>query len=186
MAYHKYHTIILPARLSVQKRLYDCGPVSLKIILETLGQKTDEKKLMKLCQTDPKRGSQQPNLSKALKKIGVKHEVYENANLKLLENKIKHFNLCLVEYQSRGKSGKDYQQLLVSHISVIFGFDKTHYYLADPDKYKGEQKGFRTIRKDIFLKNWVGIKNKQGDILWRGMIAVPLVNKSLIKEVRRS
>ncbi|MDD5290309.1 MAG: cysteine peptidase family C39 domain-containing protein [Patescibacteria group bacterium] len=185
MAYRKYHTIILPARLSVQKRSYDCGPVSLKIILETLGQKTDEKKLMKLCQAEPKYGSQQINLSRALKKLNIKHEVFENANLKLLEQKIRHFNLCLVEYQTRGKSGKDYRELLVAHFSVIFGFDETHYYLADPDKYKGGQKGFRTIRKDIFLKNWIGIKNKQGDVLRRGMIAVPLVSKPLIKEVKR-
>lgn len=171
-----YSKVILPIRKNLQDNSYDCGPASLKIIMETLGIPIDEERLMKICQTSAEKGTQPNQLIAALKKFKIKHEVIEHASLELLERKIRGLNLCLVDFQAWGDGGADYKGLNTGHYSVVFGFNRTHIWLADPAKHKTKDYkkwGARKMRKDMFLERWLD-KEDNGARTYRWMITVPL------------
>lgn len=85
------------------------------------------------------------------------------------------------------------KKLQSGHYSVIFGFNKTHFFLSDPSKKKNPritERGFRTVKKTLFLKRWkykVDTKRKilflkrqkykvheGGNTIYRWLITVPL------------
>lgn len=176
MACAYYPKIILPIRKNLQDTVYDCGPASLKIIMETLGISVNEEKLMKICRTTPEAGTTPDQLITALKKFKIKHEVIDHASLEILEDKIRNLYLCLVDFQAWGEGGADYKGLNTGHYSVVFGFNKTHLWIADPAKHKTEDYkkwGARKMRKDMFVERWLD-KEFDGTRTYRWMIAVPL------------
>ena len=184
MACAYYSKIILPIRKNLQDTVYDCGPASLKIIMETLGIFIDEEKLMRICKTTPEWGTEPENIIEALKKFGIKHEVLDHASIDLVEKKIRRLNLCLVDFQAWAGGGADYKGLTSGHYSVIFGFNKTHVWIADPAKHRTEDYkkwGARKMRKDIFLDHWLD-KKLDGTKTYRWMIAVPLCQHHLEKK----
>lgn len=184
MACAYYPKIVLPVRRNLQDTSYDCGPASLKIILETLGVHVDEERLMKMGKTTPEEGTPPDKLIAILKEFGVKHEVIDHANLELIEQKIREINLLLVDYQSWGDGGSDYKGLNTGHYSVVFGFNKTHLWIADPAKHKTQDYkkwGARKMRKDMFLERWQD-REEGGTKTYRWMIAVPLCQKNFLKK----
>ncbi len=180
MPYSNFDKVILPVRRNIQDNGYDCGPASLKIILETIGKSVDEKRLMGICNTNSKFGTNFKFLSKALDKLKVKHKVCRRASIKFIEEKIIDLNLCLIDYQAWGEGGKDYKNLKTGHYSVIFGFNKTNFYIADPNKKhtsKYEEWGFRTMNKKLFNNNWNDEEeSKVAKHHW--LITIPLSQKN--------
>ena len=169
------HTIILPVRRHLQMGHFDCGPATLKIILDSLGRKMSEKTLMRICHTNKKAGTNPRNLIVALKKLGVKHKLYRHGDKKILEDSIRGLNLCIVDYQAWMVSD-EFKKLDAGHYSVIFGFNEDYYYFSDPAKHhtpKDKEWGYRTVRKDLFFKRWKDISAK-GEKFFHWMIAVPL------------
>jgi ABC-type bacteriocin/lantibiotic exporter with double-glycine peptidase domain len=177
MAHRFYPTIILPVKRKIQERLYDCGPSSLIIILETLGRTVSEKTLMRLARTNPETGTDTKDLSRTLQKLNVYHQVHYLADRDLIESSIRNLNLCIVNYQAWGKGGRDAKTLSAGHYSVIFGFNVTHFYLADPSKVQTKKRstwGFRQIRKDLFEERWQGKDTK------RWLLTVPLAQGTIV------
>lgn len=173
-----HHTVILPVQRHLQKTRFDCGPAVLKIILETLGKKADDEKLIRLCHATKKAGTNPRDLVKALKKSAVRHKIFSQANKDILENSIRGLNLCIVDYQAWMK-GDEFKRLDAGHYSVIFGFDENYYYFADPGKHHtpiDKEWGYRAVRKDLFLKRWKDISAK-GEKFFHWMIVVPLGQK---------
>jgi len=180
MAYKYFNTIILPVRRNIQDTAYDCGPASLKIILETIDREFSEENLIKICKTTPKFGTNPQALEFALKKLEVKHETIQRASIKIVENKIRKLNLCVINYQAWGKCGQDYKNLETGHYSVIFGFNHEHLYIADPHKNHTEKHnewGFRTIDKKLLCERWKDKFLSNGETTYHWMIAVPIVQK---------
>jgi predicted double-glycine peptidase len=171
-------SVVLPVRKHLQNREYTCGPAALRIILETLDVHTllpSETTIAKWCFANDKNGTDPDNMVTVLKRLEVQHTVSISASLGDIERSIRRFELCLVDYQAHDDGSKD------GHYSVIFGFDETHFYIADPYKKKVAHKkewGFRRIRKDLFEGRWHA-RHSDGARVIRWMIAVPLANTML-------
>lgn len=177
MGYTYYPKVILPLRRNLQDTSYDCGPASLKIIFETLGIHIGEEKLMKMGKTTPEKGTSPEELINILNELAIKHVVVEHATIELIEQKIRQLNLCLVDYQAWGESGEEFKGLETGHYSVIFGFDKTHLWLADPAKHhtkKQKKWGARKVRKDLFATRWDD-KEESGIVTHHWMVCIPMV-----------
>lgn len=176
MTYAPYHTVILPVRRNRQDEKYDCGPASLKIILETIHRPVSEKKLMDLGKTTPEDGTTPEQLINTLRYLSIPYHACRGEKLDHIENEIRNLRLVLVDYQSWGDSGEDFYNLDTGHYSVVFGFNDTHFFIADPSKTKTSGHGnwgFRTIRKDLFGERWVD-KEADGTIQKHFMISVPI------------
>lgn len=152
-----HQTVMLPLRKWVQTNPYSCGPASLKIVLGSLGLEHDEARLGALAGTSPRAGTQPEGLRRALRVLGVPHEVVEPAEIADVETRIRRFEYCVVDYQAWGRRGREFHELRTGHYSVIFGFDPTHFWLADPAKKPRDGSrswGVRTMRKDLFRRRW--------------------------------
>ena len=177
MSHSLYPTVILPVRRNLQDTHYDCGPASLAIILETLGRHYTEETLMKWGHTTPQDGTTPEMLDHILNKIEVRHEIFPHASIGLVEQEIRNFNLCLIDYQAWADGGSEIEEVESGHYSVIFGFNETHFYLADPAKRHtkvDKEWGFRTIGKDLFAKRWYE-QEENGEKTYHWMMSVPLV-----------
>lgn len=180
MAYKYFDTIILPVRRNIQDTDYDCGPASLKIVLETIDRNISEETLIKICKTISCFGTKPWALSSALKKLEVKHETIERASVKIMEDKIRKLNLCIINYQAWGECGQHYKNLETGHFSVVFGFNPEHLYIADPHKNHTEkcnEWGFRTMHKKLLSERWKDKIPPNEELTYHWMIAVPLVQK---------
>lgn len=172
--YNIYPSVILPVHRHLQDEEYTCGPASIRIIVETLNGRQklpSETEIEKLCLTNSTTGTDPDMMVNALTQLGVRHTVPENATLQTIEQCIRQFKLCLVDYQSHDDGSSD------GHYSVIFGFDETHFCIADPYKKKGmrnKEWGFRRIRKDLFEKRWHA-RHTTGVRALHWMVAVPFV-----------
>ncbi len=171
-----HHTVILPIHRHIQSTPYSCGPASLKVVLDTLGLTVDEHTLMAICGTTAIKGTQPAGLSRALDHLNVHHEIHERGEVSLIETKIRNLHYCIVDYQAWGRRGSDFRNLKSGHYSVIFGFDRTHFFFADPAKKPtGNRKtwGVRTIRQDLFDSRW---KDREpcGKFTHRWMMSIPL------------
>lgn len=183
MAFSFYSKVILPIKPNLQDTNYDCGAASLEIILQSLGRHVSEERLVELTHTNTE-GTQPENLVTALIKLGVRHEVIPEGNLELIEEKIKLLNLCLVEFQISGANPREYKNLEAGHYSVIFGYDKSCFWVADPASHRELEHphrfraGIRKIEKEIFKKRWIDIETSNV-IHKHWMIAVPLTQIAL-------
>ncbi len=131
---HIYPSVVLPVHRHLQNEEYTCGPASIRIVLETLGGKDrlpSETEIAEICLTNKKTGTDPDRMVFALTRLGVRHFVPESATLGTIEKYLRRFHLCLVDYQSHDDGSGD------GHYSVIFGFDETHFLIADPYKKKG-------------------------------------------------
>lgn len=186
MTYAYYPKIILPVKRNLQDTPYDCGPASLKIILETLGIHISEERLMKLCKSTPEKGTSPEAMIDLFKKLKITFEVIEHATIELIEEKIRNLNLCIVDYQAWGDGGSEYRGLNTGHYSVVFGYNKTHLWIADPAKHRtGDYKkwGTRKMRKDFFAEHWMDKEGTETQT-YRWMIAVPLVQSKHTEQIK--
>lgn len=172
---HIYPSVVLPVHRHLQNEEYTCGPASIRIVLETLGGRDrlpSETEIAEICLTNKKTGTDPDRMVSALEQLGVRHFVPESATLGTIEKYLRRFHLCLVDYQSHDDGSGD------GHYSVIFGFDETHFLIADPYKKKGvrgKEWGFRKIRKDLFEKRWHA-RHSDGVRALHWMVVVPLAD----------
>lgn len=169
-----YPSVVLPIRKHLQFEEHTCGPASIRIIVETLnGHDTlpSEKEITELCRTNSKTGTDPDMMVEVLSDLNIRHFLLEHATLDTIESCIRRFELCLVDYQAYDDGTGD------GHYSVIFGFDETHFLVADPAKKKSahtKEWGFRRIRKDLFEKRWHA-RHIDGVRALHWMVAIPLV-----------
>ncbi|MBI4433492.1 C39 family peptidase [Candidatus Uhrbacteria bacterium] len=176
MAYAYYPRIILPVRRNIQDTKYDCGPASLKIILETMGHHPSEETLMRLAGTTPKDGTSPRGLHRTLTQLGIRSHVHAHASVARVEAEIQACRLCVIDYQAWGESGRDFALRLTGHYSVIFGYTPTHFHVADPSKHRTKIRrtwGFRMIRKDLFVQRWADTES-DGVPTRHWLLSVPL------------
>lgn len=169
-----YPIVILPIFRHLQEREYTCGPASLRIILETLrmhDRYPTEEELAELCGTNEKNGTDPDMMVHVLKHLGIRHDVFEDTTVANIEKHIRSFELCLVDFQAWDDGSRD------GHYSVIFGFDETHLFVADPYRKRGIKHrawGFRRIRKDLFDIRWHG-RHSDARRVNRWLVSVPFV-----------
>src|SRR3989338_8353014 len=176
MKYTYFHTVILPIQSYVQNTAYTCGVAILRDILKTRGVHLSEKEVAKMSQTDEVRGTSPDALLETLDSYGVPYTVYKKATTALAEETIRLGHVCLVPYQAWPTHLSKIPDLEGGHWSIIFGFNKTHFFLADPAKHKLKTDhilGFRTIDKKRFQKNWID-KSYDDKVYTRWMVSVPL------------
>ncbi|HJX05934.1 MAG TPA: cysteine peptidase family C39 domain-containing protein [Candidatus Nanoarchaeia archaeon] len=123
-----------------QSTTYSCGPASLKIIFKSYGDKFSEKKLIQETNTSPKEGMFQEECMDFCKEHGYSYFCKYNSCLRDLLRLLQKGFPVLVLYQAWGGG----------HYSIIYGFKNNRFLLSDPAK----DGGYRTIRKDLFLKRW--------------------------------
>lgn len=176
----RYHSVVLPVDFTVQQTDHTCGPACLKIVLRSLGlEGVKENILAKLCQTTEQHGTDPNKMAPTLRAFGVRcREVRHGGSVEDIENELDNFRLCIVEYRAWGQGGTDINNGI--HYSVIFGYDRTHFFMADP--YKGEHSkskryAFRTIRKDLFQKRWWA-RDSHGKKIHHWYIAVSLKQRA--------
>lgn len=179
MSFSYYSEVILPVKPNLQDTHYDCGAASLEIILQTLGKSISEEELMKLSETSIEDGASPKHLMRVLNKLGVRYELIPDGSIELIEEKIKLLNICLVVYQMPGYSDNIYKKLEAGHYSVIFGYNKENFWIADPaahreightHKYRA---GIHEIEKGQFNKRWIDIGGDH--VIYRHwMLCVPL------------
>jgi hypothetical protein len=177
---NRYPLVVLPIKRHLQREEYTCGPASLRILLETLQPKEillTEAQLGVLCGTNSKTGTDPERMIQVLAELGVEHTVHESATQTTLERCLRQFALCLVDYQAHDDGSGD------GHYSVIFGFDETHFFIADPYKKKGTRNkewGFRKMRKDLFVKRWYARYDHNARVThW--LVSVPIAKKGILK-----
>lgn len=187
MSARVFHTTILPVRLKIQEKPYSCGAASIKIILEMLGKEVSEGWLMRRCKTDPEEGTSAQLLKRALRKLKVKFEEFVPANLQDIEENIRSFKLCLVAYQAWARGGSELSAVEGGHYSIIFGFNETHFFIADPNKHKSRVHrawGVRTMEKGLFRTRWRDKDSDKDGVLRRWLIAVPLAQPNGVRRRR--
>src|SRR5262245_21856362 len=131
-----HQTIILPVVRHLQEESWSCGTAALKIVLDSVGRPARERELINLCGAAPHHGTPPWAMATGLERLGVSHEVVDSATIDVIEQRIRSLQLCIVDYQSWGRRGRDYQRGRTGHYSVVFGYDPTHLLLADPAKGK--------------------------------------------------
>ena len=184
MAARVFHTTILPVRLKIQEKPYSCGAASLKIVLEMLGKEISEAWLMRVCKTDPEECTTAQRLKRALKKLKVKFEEIVPATIQDIEENVRSFRLCLVAYQAWARGGSELEAMEGGHYSIIFGFNETHFFIADPNKRRGRVHrvwGVRTMGKGLFRTRWRDKDSDKDGVLRRWLIAVPLAQPNGVK-----
>jgi ABC-type bacteriocin/lantibiotic exporter with double-glycine peptidase domain len=123
-----------------QSTNYSCGPASLKIIFKSYGDSFSENELIHKTNTTKKDGMYIEECLEFCKEHGYTCFQKYNSNLKELLCLLQKGFPVLVSYQAWGGC----------HYSIIYGFKKNRFLLSDPSK----EGGYRTIRRDLFLKRW--------------------------------
>ena len=174
---HKHTTTILPVYACEQRSNYDCGPAALRSVLLSLGKHISHDEVLQLCPPHPIYGTPPESIRATMDQLGVSYRDLHRNSQQDLEQCVDKFHLCLVAYQAWWASAAEVSKLEGGHYSVVFGYDKTHFFLADPSVHPTLKqpylKPIRRVRKDIFMSRW-----KDYDMLdnkyeqW--MLAVPL------------
>lgn len=138
--YSAMKKVVLKVSKCRQTNPYVCGPAALKILIEFSGNKITQKQIIKISKPTPKEGTPPRRLISTAKKLRFKVFQKFNAKTKDVEKFISKGLPVMVVYQAwRG-----------GHYSVIYGFDNKYFYVSDP----AIDRGFRKIRKDLFVKRW--------------------------------
>ncbi|MHB9019254.1 MAG: C39 family peptidase [Minisyncoccota bacterium] len=132
---------------------YSCGPTSLKMVLEFLGDKKSEKILIKKARTNKTTGTKHKWMIETAIKEGF--YCYANSNSSLHE--IKHFLLLglpvIIDYTEPSEN--------IGHYAVVIGYKKNKMILNDP--WNG--KNFLISEKDLINKWHDNITKSHGWIM---------------------
>lgn len=167
---------MLPVRKHLQQRPWSCGPASLRIVLHSLGLHLGEEELIHMSDASRERGTQPAGLMRALDHLRIQYQEVEPGSLAAIERHLHAFEYVVVDYQAWGRRGHDYRALLTGHYSVVFGFNASHLFLADPAKKPRtgiDPWGTRSVRKDLFERRWRD-RGPGGLRTHRWMLCVPL------------
>jgi len=166
------YSTILPVK-PFQETLHqgNCGPASLKMVLDYYGIRKDEAKLAKLCGKDSILGVDDKSLKRAAEHFGLTVEIHYNSSFKDIKKWLTKKVPVIVNWMSRGRT--DYPESAVpdGHYSVVVGLDNHHIYLQDP-----EIDHLRTISRYDFMKSWYDFTgdfiNSWDEIILRQLIAI--------------
>lgn len=164
---------ILPVKPVEQENGYECGLSSVLTILNTLGVKPRKDKVKNKLGTNSKNGTSPESIKALFGELDVLFEEKHKCTLRDIEKMLKSSKMCLVAYQAWGEE-KEYKKLQSGHYSVIFGYEKDYFWLADPAVHKINArygKGMRKIKKETFISRWRDVDYK-GEIYERWMLAV--------------
>jgi len=140
---------ILPVGTHRQSVPWTCGPAALKIVLDYLRLPLPEKRLVKLCEATPEKGTDPQDLVRVAEKLGFK--AYEKQNMTISEVKklVQGGTPVIVNYQYKPKYGE-------GHYAVIIGFSQDEFILSDP----AEDKGYLKVKIKDFMSQWYELEDK--------------------------
>lgn len=132
---------------------YSCGAAALQAVLRYWGIDIEEDKLIKLLKTSPEYGTNERDIVRVAKKMGLKAEFKDNITLEDLERSIHEGIPVIVDCQSWGStcSNKSWaDDWRDGHYMVVIGIDEDNVYLEDP--YILGSRGF--IPRQEFVERW--------------------------------
>jgi ABC-type bacteriocin/lantibiotic exporter with double-glycine peptidase domain len=139
---------------------YNCGPASLKMVLEYFGTLVTEKELAKVARTN-KAGTKGKNLVSAAKKYGYEAFIKDGASLNDLKKFVKNNIPVIVNWFSVEED----------HYSAVVNLDDKYVYLIDPEDAK-----LKKIKFDTFKRIWFGFDGdyltKKDDLVLRRIIVI--------------
>ncbi|PIR87970.1 MAG: hypothetical protein COU10_01665 [Candidatus Harrisonbacteria bacterium CG10_big_fil_rev_8_21_14_0_10_45_28] len=147
-----------------------CGPASLKMILEYLGESCTEKKIAKLCNRSFELGTKDADLVRVAKSYGFKAAIKNNANFTDIKQWLNKDIPVIVNWFTRGRPDYGDSEVPDGHYSVVVGIDEKYIYLQDPEIGK-----LRKIKRNDFLRVWfdfTGRYIKANQLIVRQIIAV--------------
>lgn len=109
-----------------EKKSGNCGPGSLKIILDSFGIKISEKRLSKLSNTTDE-GVDEMGMLKAIKALGFYGFAQEKSSIKELRKYLKKRKFSVIV---------GWHSVDTAHYSVVADIDRTFIYISDPEKGK--------------------------------------------------
>jgi predicted double-glycine peptidase len=116
----------------------ECGPASLKMVLEYYGIIKSERELIKLTKSD-KTGTRAKNIILVAKSLGMKAYIKDNSNIKEISELVKKGIPVIVDWFSHDEG----------HYSVVVGIDKENIYILDP-----ELGHIRAMKCATFIRTW--------------------------------
>lgn len=137
-----------------QSANYSCGATALQAVLKYWGIDIEEDKLIKLLNTSPDYGTNERDIVRVAKKMGLKAKLKDNITLEDLERSVHEGIPVIVDCQSwrcskhSNKSWSD--DWRHGHYMVVIGIDENNVYLEDP--YILGSRGF--IPRQEFVERW--------------------------------
>jgi uncharacterized protein len=133
---------------------YSCGAAALQAVLRYWGMDIEEDKLIKLLKTSPDYGTNEKDIVRVAKKMGLKAKFEDNITLEDLERSINEGIPVIVDCQSWRSSrysnkswANDWRN---GHYMVVIGIDESNVYLEDP--YTLGSRGY--IPRQEFEERW--------------------------------
>ena len=131
----------IPIPHQMQPDNYSCGPTCLAMVLDFFGKDYERDDLLELCDTQPKKGTDNKALVAAAHAHGLCAHESENASLLNLKQHLHEKAAVIVNYFNPRSN--------VGHFAVVQGLDDTHVYLSDPKNGDGY-----SLHHDMFLSLW--------------------------------
>lgn len=151
--------------------LGNCGPASLKMVLDYYGVEAGEEELAKLCGTTKELGTNDVGIKKSAEHFGFKVEIKNNSNFSDIQNWLKKKIPVIVNWFTRGRD--DYPEEINAadgHYSVVIGLNEKYIYLQDPEIGRTKK-----LQRDIFKHVWfdfLGEYIKPNELIIRQLIAI--------------
>ena len=123
-----------------QPNNYVCGPATLKLVFDFFGKKISLDEIIFVAKSTFEGGTSPKNLIKTARKFGFKTLQKSNATITDIEKQIEKQFPVIIVYQAWGDG----------HYSVIYGFNKTYFFISDP----AFEKGYRKIKKEVLVNSW--------------------------------
>lgn len=137
-----------------QSANYSCGATALQAVLNYWGIDIEENELIELLGTNPDYGTDERDLVRVARQVGLEAELKDNLTLSDLKRSIREGVPVIVDCQSwRGSaySNKSWSDdWYDGHYMVVIGVDDKNVYLEDP--YTLGYRGF--IPAQEFLERW--------------------------------
>jgi predicted double-glycine peptidase len=143
-----FHGILIEVKLSVYFMLlqlqhiaqpddYTCGPASIAMVLQYMGQPVAYERITELCRAHPERGTENDHMVEAIEALGLVPTCITEGGIADLRNALNQDQPIIINYLNP-RSGR-------GHFAVVIGLDDEHVILADPKNGHG----FRLTQADL-------------------------------------
>jgi len=137
-----------------QSANYSCGAAALQAVLRYWGIDIEEDKLMNLLKTSPDYGTNEKDIVRVARRMGLKARFKDNVTLEDLERSIHEGIPVIVDCQSWRSSRQSNKSWANDwkngHYMVVIGIDEDNVYLEDP--YVLGSRGY--IPRQEFEERW--------------------------------